>query len=342
MKRDNTIDLFRGIAALSIVIIHTAFWSGSSYVPPIIQSLTLLIDVPLFMFISGMTYNFSNSLQKNIKGLITIWKKYLIFLIPYFIISYVMDPSYLSLKEIINSIFFSSSVESPLQVVSGSIWFIFMFFTVSLISSIIITIYNKYNDNLDNFKNIILVSFILYGMSVYNKEFIFLNTCNLLYIFIYLLGYYLYNKKFKTIWDYLFVLFFNIDILIFMLLFGDYGVTNIQGAKFDYSITYLLWSSISITTVAYLKDRIKFNCKFLNWIGKNAIIFYFGQGISSSLIRYKIKNITLIYLPKFIIAWIINLILSILISFVLLRYINLIENLLKKNKFKILIVDKES
>lgn len=342
MRRDNTIDLFRGIAALSIVIIHTAFWSGSSYVPPIIQSLTLLIDVPLFMFISGMTYNFSNSLQKNIKGLITIWKKYLIFLIPYFIISYVMDPSYLSLKEIINSIFFSSSVESPLQVVPGSLWFIFMFFTVSLISSIIITIYNKYNDNLDNFKNIILVSFILYGMSVYNKEFIFLNTCNLLYIFIYLLGYYLYNKKFKTIWDYLFVLFFNIDILLFILLFGEYGITNIQGAKFDYSITYLLWSSISITTVAYLKDRIKFNCKFLNWIGKNAIIFYFGQGISSSLIGYAIKNITLSYLPKFIIACIINLILSILISFVLLRYINLIENLLKKNKFKILIVDKES
>lgn len=342
MKRDNTIDLFRGIAALAIVIIHTSFWSGSSYVPPIIQSLTLLIDVPLFMFISGMTYNFSNSLQKNIKGLINIWKKYLIFLVPYYIICYIMKPSYISLSEIIKSIFFSLSEMSPLEVVPGSFWFIFMYFTVSLISSIIITIYNKYNDNLDNFKNIILVSFILYGMSLYNKDFIFLNTCNLMFIFIYLLGYYLYNKKFKTIWDYLFILFFNIDILIFMLLFGDYGVTNIQGAKFDFSITYLLWSSISITTVAYLKDRIKFNCNFLNWIGKNAIVFYFGQGISSTIIGLITTQITLHWIPKFIILSIINIALAILISYILIKYITIIESLLNKNKFKILIVDKES
>ena len=76
MKRDNTIDLLRGIAALSIVIIHTAFYSGMSYVPPMLQSFTLLIDVPVFMFISGMTYNFGNSIQKNIKALIRKYKKY--------------------------------------------------------------------------------------------------------------------------------------------------------------------------------------------------------------------------------------------------------------------------
>jgi hypothetical protein len=163
-----------------------------------------------------------------------------------------------------------------------------------------------------------------------------------MYIFIYLLGYYLYKKKFKTIWDYLFVLFFNIDILLFILLFGEYGITNIQGAKFDNSITYLLWSSMSITTVAYLKDRIKFNCKFLNWVGKNAIVFYFGQGISSSILGSIIKNITYSYLPKFIIACIINLILAILISYILLKYIKIIETLLKKIKFKTFLIDKES
>lgn len=53
MNRNTYIDMLRGIAALGVIAIHTAFWSGQSYTPIWFQSLTLLIDVPFFFFLSG-------------------------------------------------------------------------------------------------------------------------------------------------------------------------------------------------------------------------------------------------------------------------------------------------
>ena len=53
--RAHYIDLVRGICALSIVFIHTCFHSGGAYVPMPMQSISLLLDVPAFFFIAGMT-----------------------------------------------------------------------------------------------------------------------------------------------------------------------------------------------------------------------------------------------------------------------------------------------
>lgn len=51
--RNNTIDFFRRLAALQVILIHTAFHSGSSYVPAWFQNLTLFVYVPVFFFLSG-------------------------------------------------------------------------------------------------------------------------------------------------------------------------------------------------------------------------------------------------------------------------------------------------
>lgn len=75
IKRNDNIDFFRGVAAVWIIFIHTCFWNGSMYVPTWLQSLSLIIDVPLFVFISGMAFNFSNNFFKTIKSLCKIWFK---------------------------------------------------------------------------------------------------------------------------------------------------------------------------------------------------------------------------------------------------------------------------
>ena len=341
-KRDNLIDIFRGIAVLSIIIIHTTFWSGSTYVPLAIQSLSLLIDVPLFMFISGMTFNFTNSVMKNIKGLFNIWKKYLIFLIPFFIYEFIKNRAIISLESIVSSLFFDININTALPVVPGSIWFIYMFFIVSIICSIIIAIYNKYNDNLNNFKYIILVSFIIYGMSLYKPDFIFLSSNYLMYTFIYLLGYYLYNKKFKTIWDFLIPFFSNILILLVLLKFGEYSITSIQNAKFTFSLTYLSYSMISILLVTYLKDKIKIKFKPLEFIGQNAIVFYFAQGVSSSLLYMFEPLFQFHWAPKLIVLITINTILTLVFGYLLYLFINIVTKLLDNINNLICITDKES
>lgn len=51
-KRNTYIDMIRGVVGLGIICIHTAFWCGQSYIPTCFQTLTLLIDVSLFFFLS--------------------------------------------------------------------------------------------------------------------------------------------------------------------------------------------------------------------------------------------------------------------------------------------------
>ena len=59
IARDNYLDTVRGLAAIGVVAIHTAFWSGQSYgVPEEIQTLTLAVDVGLFFFLAGWAISF--------------------------------------------------------------------------------------------------------------------------------------------------------------------------------------------------------------------------------------------------------------------------------------------
>ena len=287
VKRDNSIDFFRGVAAIWIIFIHTCFWSGEIYVPVWLKSLSLIIDVPLFMFISGMTFNFSNDFFKSIKGLCKVWFKWLIFLIIYFVIILCFDFEHFSLSSIIKAMFFSFDGKDILFVVRGSLWFIFMFFIVSIIGNLIICLYNKYFKDLSNFKYVLIIIFLLYGMSLYNSNFQILSTINLMHLFIYLLGYYLYHFHFKNIKQFL-----NITIIVFILFlilitFNGYGFLDMQEAKGMAHINYFVYSLFSILLITFLKDVMNFKENIFNFIGKNALAFYFCQGIGSSLI-YKV------------------------------------------------------
>ena len=287
VKRDNNIDFFRGVAAIWIIFIHTCFWSGEVYVPVWLRSLSLIIDVPLFMFISGMTFNFSNNFFKSIKGLCKIWFKWLIFLIIYFVIILFFDFEHFSLSAVIKAMFFNFNSQDILFVVNGSLWFIFMFFIVSIIGNLIICLYNKYFKDLSNFKYALIIVFILYGMTLYKNDFMFLSAINLMYIFIYLLGYYLYHFHFKNIKQFLITIFIVGIIFILLISFNDYGFLDMQVAKGMAHINYFVYSLFSILLITFLKDVINVKNNIFNFIGKNALDFYFCQAMGSSLI-YKV------------------------------------------------------
>jgi len=52
-NRDITIDFFKGATILWIIHIHVVFWSGNLYLSDAIREYSLLIDVPIFFFLSG-------------------------------------------------------------------------------------------------------------------------------------------------------------------------------------------------------------------------------------------------------------------------------------------------
>ena len=70
MKRDLYIDYAKGLATLSIVFIHTVFWSGQFYVSNEMRIFSLLFDVPIFFALSGLTS--SGNIDKTFRRLVKL------------------------------------------------------------------------------------------------------------------------------------------------------------------------------------------------------------------------------------------------------------------------------
>ena len=79
-ERNSYIDFLRGIAALGIIAIHTAFWAGQSYTPAWFWNITLLLDVPFFFYLSGWASSYKKcELKHVVKSLFIIWIKWIFF-----------------------------------------------------------------------------------------------------------------------------------------------------------------------------------------------------------------------------------------------------------------------
>ena len=86
MKRDLYIDFAKGFATLAIIFIHTVFWSGQFYVPGEVRVLSLLIDVPLFYALSGLTSG--SNVEKTLYRLLKLQITFMIFVTFLFFLDY--------------------------------------------------------------------------------------------------------------------------------------------------------------------------------------------------------------------------------------------------------------
>lgn len=342
-KRNNNIDFLRGIATLCIILIHTAFWTGEMYLPAWFKNLTLLVDVPVFMYISGISFSYVNSVSKNIVSLIKQWKKWIFFILIYTLLILIFKNEQFAIKDFICWLAYYFPNDTFFIVVQGSIWFWVMYIKVTIIGSIIICINNYLEKNKEkNKRNLIYILLLVTLIFMYTtlsgiNEFIF-DSKTWMFILIYLFGYLTVNYKIdlkKTL------LYETIIILTtFILFFGfGYKITNIQTLKFEFSMVYLPFAFISIVLFWYLKDSLKIKENNpINYIGKNAIWFYFAQGISSSLlfsIYPYVKNHRDIIV--FSIMLFINILLSSIIAYVLEKTYNYVEKIEASDKIKKLV-----
>ena len=348
-KRNNNIDFLRGIATICIIVIHTTFWSGALYLPKWFTNLSLLIDVPAFMFISGISYHFIKSVTKNIKGLIIQWKKWFFFIIIYSIIIFVFYRSEFHIKDFLCWLVYYFPNQTSLRVVGGSIWFIIMYIKVSILCSIIISINNYFEKNAEKqVKNLISIMGLIIIVFAYTSfikfnEFIFDQT-TLFYSLLYLLGYISMNYKIN-LKQTIFFEIINIILLIITMYGYRYTVTDFQTMKFPPSVPYLFLAMLSIILFWYLKDKLKIKDKNpINYIGKNALWFYFAQGVSSSLIFYIYdfiakNNYNYHYLLTFSIMLFFNIIITLIIAILLEKAYNLLckaDIISKLSKYKLL------
>ncbi len=346
--RNYNIDFLRGIASLAIIMIHTAFHSGNLYIESKYATLSLLIDVPAFILISGMTFTYTNSIMKAINSCIDMWKKWVYFLIYFILIIFIWFRNDFKYIDIFNYLGYITK-DTALMSVYASIWFSIMFMKVVLIGSIIIYSVNKTakENSVIYLKSILFFIFIIYlhirttGING-NKVFLFLDQETIFYLGIYILGYILNSYKIKNFLQFIFYEILAISSVVLILKIFNFSIGRIAILKFPPDIHYLLYSSISIILFWYLKDAMKIKKKnAITYVGQNAIFFYYAQGVSSSILFIIYKYVAnLPILQKFSILAFSNYLMATIFAVFLSETYHLLQKginkMIEKNKFEIL------
>jgi len=327
-KRDNYIDFLRGIAAVSIIFIHTCFSSGENYVPEFMKSFSLAIDVPLFFFLSGWASSYQLSFEKNIFSLVGIYKRYVMFL-PFFVLAleatafFTGQSSGMSLRSLYGNLFFHFLEENCLPVVGSSMWFMPVYFTVVAIGQFLA------HKVFENFSKPKILIFIGAGLlcSYWGMPFFLMSPRTLFYLFFYFAG--MVCKNFRPVRFAEVVLFALVDLTLMQVVGGimEWDIGNMQSMKFPPNIIYMLYAFLAISVAVWgrgkLPDLSPDNtfCR----IGRSAILFYFCQGISSSWLCFLLPKIELFWGIKLSLAFVSNLVWTFLLVVLLKNFYRLEE-----------------
>lgn len=319
VERNNYIDFLRGIAAINIVAIHTAFWGGQSYTPAWFWNITLLLDVPFFFYLSGWSSSYRHcDIVRTSKSLLNIWIKWIFFVIIVaafckMLVCYMPNIQGVNnIRDLVNNMVFNVSIPG-LPVIAGSIWFMPHYFVVVLVNTMIVMMIEQ-QDNAAILKTtymwLLLGVFVwvVFGQYVLGLDLRYF----LFYSFFWMLGINNIGKT-ENLLKLLSMLIICIIGFTFWSYMQDLPIWDIQSAKFPPSIKYGFVSMASIFIARYFEPQI--NTSLITHIGKNAIWYYFAQGIGSSINYYVIEWVHIGVWPlKWCVTFMINLICTVLLA----------------------------
>lgn len=337
IRRDHYLDTARGVAAIGVIAIHTAFWSGETYgVPMWFRSLTLGIDVGLFFFLAGWAFSLKEKTPwKVFKGIGGLWLKWIYFIsIIGFLLIY-HEGGIADLADLISNYVFKVSIPK-LAVISGSIWFMPVYIVIVLINSVVIYAINLTSqNNKQKYKNyfryfiflLFLSIFQLGGMELFPRieyQYIFYST-------FFGVGL-VYGKKRFEVKHKVFIIGL-VALIIGMLLSSKIigmPINPMQNNKFPPNLIYMFYTFIGIWIVIWGgRYGKKFKKNILSHVGKNAIWYYFAQGVGSSLI-YFVKDMNIILTEEWYIKWVILFIINIFITVLIAEIFSATFSMLNK------------
>lgn len=334
MNRDLYIDFAKGLATLSIIFIHTAFWSGQFYIPAEVRVFSLVFDVALFYALSGITSG--SNIEKTFYRLLKLQITYMIFVTLLFFSDYffkVFGLTFFSLEWLQNfystfgSKYAATSVSAVPQwenlgnwylhqytnadtfpVVMGSFWYLKVYYILTVFGVLILKFFPKH---VYWFIGLCISLTLLFNIfpEIYPTGQVGYVA---FYMSVFLIGNRMKGKKIPA--RFIPVLYGIVaTALCGMFLFYGSGIFfKINKNKFPPQTPYIIWTLFSLTTLFVFYNRLKVTKEnFVTYIGKNAIFFYFGQGISSSLVYF------LVVLLKGNIPWWILMILIYVINIIL-------------------------
>lgn len=317
--RDYSIDFFKGITVISILLIHTVWWSGSDYVPNFARQLSLLIDVPLFFFLSGCSATFSFKKATPFSGVVRLVS---LFSLAYFFYALFLHSEYLF--DFTISALLLNYLETPeIIVFSNSTWFIPVFVVIYVVGFIIVKHVARNNILLLICFLLLLLIFRYDNIEIISSFKFFSFTVDLYftYLFFFLFGYYIKAKltqKQYLIWGSIILVCSLLTTIVF---FWDIPF-DLQDYKFPARGEYAVASMISVSFFLLGARWIKKEYR-INFIGKNALSFYLAQGLGSSFLYSISPYFQLDWQLKLPLMFLINLILSTVIALLVIRVFNI-------------------
>ncbi|MBP1166683.1 MULTISPECIES: acyltransferase family protein [unclassified Chryseobacterium] len=339
MNRDLYIDFAKGLATLSIIFIHTAFWSGQFYIPTEVRVFSLVFDVALFYALSGITSG--ANIEKTLYRLLKLQITYMIFVTFLFFLDYffkVFGLSFFSMEWLqsfystFGSKYSTTSISvypqwenlgnwylhqytnaDTFPVVMGSFWYLKVYYILTVFGVLILRFFPKH---IHWFIGLCIGLTLLFNIF---PEYYPTGQVGYVafYLAVFLIGHTMRGKKIpsKAI-PVLYALVTAALIGMFWYYGGDIFY-KINKNKFPPKIPYIIWALFSLVTLFVLYNRLKITKEnFITYIGKNAIFFYFAQGISSSLVYFLVVPLkeNMPWWLLMIIIYGINIVLAFIIS----------------------------
>lgn len=339
MNRDLYIDFAKGLATLSIIFIHTAFWSGQFYIPADIRVYSLVFDVALFYALSGITSG--ANIEKTLYRLLKLQITYMIFVTFLFFLDYffkVFGLSFFSMEWLqdfystFGSKYSTTSISAYPQwenlgnwylhqytnadtfpVVMGSFWYLKVYFILTVFGVLILRFFPKH---INWFIGLCIALTLLFN--IFPEYY---PTGQVGYVAFYLAVFLTGNRmRGKKIPVRVIPVLYTVVGAALAWMFWYYGEDvfyKINKNKFPPKIPYIIWTLFSLVTLFVLYNRLKITKEnIITYIGKNAIFFYFAQGISSSLVYFLVVPLkeNMPWWILMIIVYGINIILAFIIS----------------------------
>ncbi len=295
--RDCYLDFLRGVAAVNIIFIHTAFWSGTAYVPVVIQTLTLILDVPFFFFLSGWSFTYTRSFTKSVRSIFLTYMKYVFFLVFYILCLFAVAgltglERGLTVENFLGNLFFLRPETTSLPVVMSSMWFLPVYFWVVPIGSVLLWALKRAAEteqanerDLYNILVFVVFAGLLY-LYISGKKIDSLQRI-LFHLLFFLLGAVYKDLQIRRTSSMLILIVFDVLLMKGIAGYCGWDISHsMQQMKFPPNIIYLLYSLLAVVAALWGKRYLVCASNLFCRIGRAAIWFYFSQGISSSLLYF--------------------------------------------------------
>lgn len=331
--RDPTLDILKGLAILNIVVIHTVFWSGQSYIPyDSIRQVTLFIDVPLFFFLSGWAVSISRKTFSNvIKQYVRLFSQYAAIVVFLFLILATVFQTPPSTQTLLQWLLLQNFDSGNLPVVMASMWFLVVYLVVYLTAPL--------GWYLQKHKAVLLVLIAMSSMLIALFSF---TDVSIQYASLYSI---VNVRQFVFYATFFFLGFYSKDLYLSMIEFiASFGLISVafivylshlqfsldlQGNKFPPTLFYFIASLFAILIAIYAKNYTSYIktqiiagnklMRFLNYSGKNYFAIYLSQGFGASLIiplSLYLVRADLHWAGILIICFIVNIVIAYSIAFV--------------------------